>query len=240
MPAPRQRARLARHRLRLLVERWPLAYYGLQQLRRRWRTVAFAPITAETDLVISGYPSVGNSFARVATAHANPGIRIASHGHSPAEVAYAARRGLPTLLLLREPVEAVASRRSRFAHLSTVQMLEEYARYYERVRRFAGHTVVADFAEVTDRFGDVLRRVNARFGTALVPFDHDDPAAVRAVLEQIGEQNRQLLGEQASREGATPSAERAGSKSAATAELAAPEVRALVQRCRQAYEALLP
>src|SRR5919108_5320032 len=74
-----------------LLELSPGAYCSVMRRRHpEWFLV-----DARTDVVIEGYQSCGNTFARKAMEHANPHARIASHSHSWANVA----RGLR----LRQP-----------------------------------------------------------------------------------------------------------------------------------------
>ncbi|MEW6059376.1 MAG: hypothetical protein AB1551_04425, partial [Actinomycetota bacterium] len=66
------------------------------------------PLGPSTDLVIEGYPRSANTLAVSAISAAQPGpIRIAHHLHAPGHVIAAIRRGVPVLVLVREPEEAV-------------------------------------------------------------------------------------------------------------------------------------
>ena len=62
----------------------------------------------DTEILIEGYPRSGNSFAvaALARAQARP-VRIAHHAHVPGHVIAAARAGVPALVVIREPAEAV-------------------------------------------------------------------------------------------------------------------------------------
>jgi hypothetical protein len=93
-----------------LLERQPAAYCGYRRLRHpTWPVVG-----AGTDVVIEGRPGCGNSFAREAMLLANPGIRVASHVHSPAQVLEAIRLHKPVLVIVRDPLDAIVSEAARF------------------------------------------------------------------------------------------------------------------------------
>src|SRR5580698_3686693 len=58
-----------------------------------------AGITPDTKLVLEGYMSAANSFAREAFLVANPGVAMASHMHCAAPLLLAQERGIPALVL---------------------------------------------------------------------------------------------------------------------------------------------
>jgi hypothetical protein len=234
---PRRSARqVATLKLRRALEHAPALYSGLD---RRLGHTSFTPIRPATALVISGFGSAGNTYLRTAVLAANPGLEIASHAHNWTEVALAARRRLPAVFLVRDPVESLASVMVRYAPAFTMSYaLEEYARLYERTLPRRDALVVATFAEATSDVRGIVRRVNARFGTALAPFRDDDPAAVEAVVDHIAAYDRRMLGEQAAVGGSSPSAERNDQKAAYVEQLHRPEYADLLARCRLAYEAL--
>ena len=67
-------------------------------------------ITRDTDIVVEGFPRSGNTFAVFALRDASDGrLSVASHVHHPSQVKLAVRKGLPTLLVIREPVACLAS-----------------------------------------------------------------------------------------------------------------------------------
>jgi hypothetical protein len=218
-----------------LLERSPRLYTAYRR-RRQPQTPA---VTAQSDVVVVGYPACANTFARIALLHANPGLMVASHAHSWTQVAEAVRHGLPTLVLVREPIGAVSSVLVRFSDRTPSQELDDYARLYRRTLPFLDQVVVADFGEVTSRFGDVIRRVNRRFGASFVPFAHDDPAATAAVLAEIEAYDRTQFGDATGIRTARPSREKEDEKARIRPLLAATEVQPLMRECDRLYRTLL-
>jgi hypothetical protein len=140
-----------------------------------------------TDLVIEGYPRSGNSFAVAAFTAAQPGeVRVAHHTHAPAHVLAAVRRCVPTLLVLRDPDEAVVEFALAKPAIGVTWALRAYVRFHEPLLPVADGLVVGPFPEVTGAFGAVIERVNRRFGTSFAAFVHSEEAD-RAVREAIGE-----------------------------------------------------
>jgi hypothetical protein len=163
-----------------LLEHLPAAYCALMRRRHpEWLLV-----TSDSDIVIEGYQSSGNTFARKAMAHANPTVRIASHAHSWAHVAQGVRRGKPVVVLLREPREVIASHVVRMRLEDLDLEIERYIGFYRGVEPLAARVVLAPFAVTTTRFGDVIRAVNQKFGRSFIPFP-DDASAVAAVFDEM-------------------------------------------------------
>lgn len=172
-----------RRRLGVWLERWPRLHVRLLRLRHRNRPFLARIVGPDTQIVIEGYPRSGNSFANRAFAYAQPTeVRIATHTHAAAQVEVAARRGLPTLVVVRDPAEAIPSlhalreqvRRTDPGRppVDVIDELRRYVRFHRRVLTVADRVVVAPFAEIVTDYGEVIRRVNARFEVDFEPFDH--------------------------------------------------------------------
>lgn len=133
------------------------------------------PIGKETEIVIEGFPRSGNTFALLAFETAQPRpVAIAHHSHAPAQVIRAVRRGIPTLILIRRPADAVLSWVIRDRHISVRQALRRYIGLYSRVMLHRDGYVVELFEEVTSDFGELISRINERFGTSFSPFVHSE------------------------------------------------------------------
>jgi hypothetical protein len=202
--------RRLRSEVRIFLARFPRLFVPLA---RRWGTGDW--ITAETEFVIEGYPRSGNTFATAAfgLAKTSPHPIVGHHTHSPAQVVTAARRGIPTLVLIRYPEEAVLSLVIQQPYRSVRSALREWIAFYEPLPRYRDRIEVATFEEVVGDFGAVTKRVNRRFGTHFDVFEHNSENARRA-LELIEQDARRLWrgGRDLQLKGAFPSAERANAK----------------------------
>ena len=219
-----------------LLEQMPTAYCAVMSRRHPEWILA----DADTDLVIEGYQSCGNTFARDAMEYANPQIRIASHAHSWTHVARGVGLGKPVIVLLRNPLDAVASHMVRMRLEDVDRELRRYHRFYRHVAPMSESVVLAPFETTVTGFGDVIAHVNARFSTRFNLFDHRDPAALAAVF------GRMELVAQTSPSGADrmwriarPSAEREEATRAMRARLAGEPHRRALARCQAVYEELL-
>ena len=178
----RLRPHLDENALAFRLEKWiqihaggyPAVYFSLYRLLRQ---DASRIVTPDTQLVIEGFPRSGNSFARRAFVMAQnesfDTTRIAHHMHVPAQVVRAAQWQIPTLVLIRRPRDAVLS----FAvwdPISVDQALRYYLSFYETVEKYRDACVLGPFEEVTEDFGQVIKRINDRFGTTFSLFSHDE------------------------------------------------------------------
>ena len=96
----------ARHRLRTRVAEYPSLY--LPFARRKYPGPSPEVISPETELVIDGFTRSATTFAVYALqlSQERP-VRLAHHLHAPAQLIEAARRGVPALVLIREPRGAI-------------------------------------------------------------------------------------------------------------------------------------
>jgi len=142
-------------------------------------------LTADTALVIEGMPRSGNTFARHAFDLAQPSpVVVSSHVHTPSAVVAAVRRNIPTLVLIRQPLDTVLSLIVAAPHVGFRAAIDEWIHHYEVLWPLRDQFVVATFDQVTDDFGAVTARVNERFGTAFACFAHDG-ASTQAVFASI-------------------------------------------------------
>jgi hypothetical protein len=136
-------------------------------------------IGPDTEAVIDGYTRSASTFAVYAFQVAQPTpVRLAHHLHAPAQLMAAARRGLPTLMVIREPRGALLSQLVREPDVDLLDALYAYRRFHASLMPYRDAFVVADFREVTADFGAVVRRMNAKFGTSFgvfgnTPEEHD-------------------------------------------------------------------
>jgi hypothetical protein len=193
--APTSRAFRARHRLRTVVSEYPRLYLPLA--RRRYPGPSPRVVHAHTEAVIDGYTRVASTFAVYAFQLAQPRpVRLAHHLHAPAQLIEAARRGLPTIVLVREPKGAVLSQLVREPQVDMLDALFGYRRFHARLLPYREAFVVADFEEVIHDFGSVVERMNRKFGTSFGVFSGtpEELEECHAMMEQRPALSPVLLG----------------------------------------------
>lgn len=145
-----------------------------------------AIITANTDIVIEGFGGSANTFARVAFEFAQTKeYVVASHLHTPSQVIKAVKLGIPTIVLIRDPLDVVKSLRSRLYIPSVCQTLKHYTRYYSTIYPLRNSYVIATYHDVTTDYGEVIHRTNIHFGTDFGLFLHNEDN-VNLCFKKIG------------------------------------------------------
>ena len=186
--APRSLDRLAAragYAAGTLAGRYPRL--ALPIARRRGHGSVAGP---ETTIVIEGYPRSGNYFAVAAFQVAQPRpVPIAHHTHAPANVIAGLRLGVPVLVLVRDPEEAVVELVGIKPFLSVPLALRGYLRFYEPLLRLGDRSVAGSFEGVTADFGSVIRQVNERFGVHFSEFEH-----TKENLEAVEVESARLAG----------------------------------------------
>jgi hypothetical protein len=171
-----------------------------------------------TEIVIEGYPRSANTFAVVAFWHAQGRreIEIAHHLHAAAQIKRAAHLGVPVMLLIREPSEAIISAVSTDPSISIRFAARSYIRFYSTVLPYLEKTVVAPFATVTSDIASIIRRVNERYATAFHDFVPSEDAldSVRRAVEQLSQLYSGVTGGDYDLGVALPSEERGRGKEA--------------------------
>jgi hypothetical protein len=155
---------------------------------------AISRINPDTKLVLDGFPRSANSYARAAFQLANGNsIGIVTHAHTPRVVQLGVKRGIPVIVLIRDPARVIASilqfTEPDFARAA----LDSYVRYYRAVLPLLDRVVIGAFPTVTGDFGDVIRKCNARFGTDFVAFERT-PENDAAALARVDEEARRVAG----------------------------------------------
>ncbi len=226
----------------LLAHPWAYLPAVRVYLRLTGRSQGAAAVTPRTEIVIEGYPRSGNTFAKSAFESAQPReVRIAHHLHASAQIVAGVRWGIPVILLLRDPRSAVASYLVRSRHIPPADALREYIRFHRRVLPFADRIVTASFEQVTGDFGAVIRRVNERYGTQFLAFEHTEEN-VRRCFDLVEASDRRERGDTRVREHtvARPSAEKEQLKRRVAEQLDDPRLAPLLQDAESLYARLLP
>lgn len=190
--------RRLKHRLGSFLGQYPNLYLPAARLRHRWVTrgrkgegslayldVSPPPTERRTDVVIEGFPRSANSFAVAAFRLPQPTfVYIAHHHHVASQVLAGIRAGIPTIVLVRDPQDAILSLLIRHPEIGPRQALVDYIHFYGPLVGHVSRFVCARFEEVTTDFGAVIRRVNERYGTSFQEFEHS-AANVKECFAQI-------------------------------------------------------
>jgi hypothetical protein len=119
-----------------------------------------------TQICIEGYRRSANSFSVRIFRMANDGVHVAHHTHSTANIARALRYGIPTIVLIRDPVNAIASSLIAQARGDIDDEVYRYLKFYHWVEPRVDAVVIAEFQTAVTDFNRVIHRVNEKYNTA--------------------------------------------------------------------------
>lgn len=183
--------RVLRYRAHSYLGRYPRLLFSLYGLFGIHRGLT---VTPSTQLLIEGFPRSSATFCSFAFLHAQGApMNIALHIHVPAHVIRAVRLGIPTLVLIRQPRDAITSAILRDPHIPISAFAERYRLFYETLDAYRDDFVTADFADAVSDFGRVTDRINAKYDTSFVAFDHSE-GNVATVFDRLDERQHRLGG----------------------------------------------
>lgn len=135
-------------------------YALLHRLRRVPRSRNL--VGAGTDVCIEAPSGSGNSFLVSGFRMINSDVRVAHHHHVAAQLERSVARRIPTLVILRHPVDCVASR-SQGAPWLTGPVFRQWIRFFEAAERLRASILSLSFESVTRDPGAAVERLNTRF-----------------------------------------------------------------------------
>ena len=197
-------------------------------------------VKSGTELVIEGFPRSANSFAVVAFLMSQSrDVSVAHHLHSPAQIIWAVRRGIPAVLLIRDPLDAAVSMCIRHPYMTVAQTLNDWIRFHRFVLPHRDGLVVGLFEEVTGRCGRIFERANQRFGTEFGIFEHTDENKTRC-FELLDEYDRAIYNREdvGQRTVSRPTDEKAALAGELRKQADHPGHRSLMAEARELYAAL--
>ena len=169
------------------VGRSPLLYQLLHRTRSAPRSRNL--VGPETDLCIEAPSGSGNSVFVRSFQIANPDVSVAHHHHVAAQVKRSVAFGVPTLVILRNPIDCSVSR-SRRAPWMVGPVLSQWLHFFRAVEALDAEVLRLSFELVTSEPGTAVRLVNERFSRA---FETDLPDA-EDVFARMDAGWRQLSG----------------------------------------------
>ncbi len=131
-------------------------------------------VSDDTDIIIDGFPRSGNTFAVTAFKYAQPSaVNVSSHIHAPIEVITAVKKGIPAIVLVRDPDDAAMSFMIMLGqNVSAKTAYDYYIRFYESLLPYDGKFVACHFDTTIKDFGSAIRAVNVLNNKDFGVFDH--------------------------------------------------------------------
>ncbi|RLC99322.1 MAG: hypothetical protein DRI77_03050 [Chloroflexi bacterium] len=117
-----------------------------------------------TRLCIEGYPRSGNTFAALMFHKAND-AHLGHHTHCTGQIARALRYGIPVVVPIRNPVDAITSSVFALGNGDVDSEVYRYLAFYRWVEPRIDSVVLAPFEIIITDFNQVIKRVNEKYRT---------------------------------------------------------------------------
>lgn len=140
------------------------------------------------DLCVEGFESSANSFMVNVFRRLRSDLRIAHHTHSVANLKRSRQYDVPTVVLFRDPVDAIPSLVSRFRP-GLHEAVLRYIRFYRDVCGHMSEVFLVGFEEATSDFERVIRRFEMWSGLTFGTFNPEE--VEHDVIRHIEEWSRE-------------------------------------------------
>lgn len=186
------------------------------------------------DIAVDGYPRSGNTFAaQMIMVTQEDKLKVKVHLHLPTVLINATRIHKPVCLVIRRPIDAVASQLI-YSGGKIRSELEQYIDFYTVLLPFRSRLLVLPFDAITRDFKIDLALINQRFGLELkIPIDLS-PCQQEAFV-RIDNMWRDPSGKVDKLRMGRPHPNREALKKVKKEELQDPQYAALLQECDRLY-----
>lgn len=173
---------------RMFLGRYPNLFFPIYGLKKTNKGLF---ISKETELVVSAYPRTANTFFIVALEQIQKKpISIAHHLHVPALALEAIKRGMPTVILIRNPKDAIISLVIRENHITLKQAINAYITFYESLLVHKNKILIADFSTIINDFPSIILNINSRFNLNLNNYSQNNKLNNETVFKEIENINK--------------------------------------------------
>ena len=134
-------------------------------------------------------------------------MKIAHHFHASAQIKMAVRKKIPSIILIRNPYDCIASSLVYSPKTNPYYFIEYYKIFYSSLLAIRDQCIISDFKETTENFDMVIDKINKKFSTNFYLFNNSQQN-INLILNQIKAENTKSMTENLSDKMATPSSKR--------------------------------
>lgn len=118
------------------------------------------------DITIEGFMRSGNTFAYYQFKDANKNLNIAHHRHSNTQITFSVRNKIPTLLLIRNPIDVIVSTYIFFdKKIPEKQIAKSWIQFYRPLIKLREEIIISDFNNTINNFAKTVEQVNEFYKT---------------------------------------------------------------------------
>ena len=138
----------------------------------------------DTAICIEAYPRSANTYFVSGFQMWNSRVNVAHHSHLAGSLKFAIKHGLPAVVLIRKPEDAIASTMAWDNLLTSSVALLAYIHFYYSLRKYRNRVLILQFEDVVRSPDKCVDHINQRFGTDF-NFTQFTPAVDQIVRERI-------------------------------------------------------
>lgn len=133
----------------------------LYKLKKKNRPLIINP---KHNICIEGYPRSANTFAVLLVEQCTVNdLQIAHHMHTPSQLIFAQKRNIPSVLVIRNPIDAVISNVLREKGMSLATALNWYIDFHKRIIDFKGKLIIWPFEKIVSEPTECLSQISDRW-----------------------------------------------------------------------------
>jgi hypothetical protein len=123
-------------------------------------------VDKNSDITIEGFMRSGNTFAYYQFKDANKNLNIAHHRHSNTQITFSVRNKIPTLLLIRNPIDVIVSTYIFFdKKIPEKQIAKSWIQFYRPLIKLREEIIISDFNNTINNFAKTVEQVNKFYKT---------------------------------------------------------------------------
>lgn len=134
--------------------------YGLLNTGNSGKSI----ISRQSDICIDGPYRCANHYMLEALSKFYPTCNIAHHYHSPSSLKLAVRFNIPSILVIREPIDQISSAKVFLPNISIDQHIYESLHFLGSLVSLHNDIIVSDFSRTTQNIKSIANEIQNNFG----------------------------------------------------------------------------
>jgi hypothetical protein len=178
--------------IRDFISRYPTFYSPIAKLKTKMNAGQVA-VNRRTDIVIEGFPRSANTYAFAAFSYAQGGdVNVARHFHAPAQLIYGLKFRIPSVMLIRNPNDAIVSYILREKSISALQAFRSYISFYKPMLPYASQLVIGEFNIVISDFDRIIDAINKKWQKKfkLLEMDRNKEVKIVEIVKDMDQKDR--------------------------------------------------
>lgn len=163
--------------IKSILEKFPSLYLCIQRLRYNGKRYETKIAKKYFDLIIDGFPRSANSYSTRLFQHLEPRFLIGNHLHSHAHIKYGLINNIPTIVLIRNPFDAIISlvalkiinvyngNKKEFLQENSLKFtVKSYINFYRPLVKIKNKLVLLKFDDITKNPSKAIKKINKVYG----------------------------------------------------------------------------